>query len=301
MSSPSHAPAAGFDLGTSTIAIVGLGLMGGSLALALKRHDPAPAIIGITRQKATFKTALAGHTIDVGSDRLEAARDADMVVLATPVRTIVRQLGELAEIARDGATLLDLGSTKRAIVAAMNALPERLQAIGGHPLCGKEVTGLGAAEAALYQDKMFVLTPSARTTPGARAAALALVHAIGARPIEVLAERHDRVVAAISHLPFVVASTLTVAVAADVEDGELKSQLAASGYRDTSRLAASDTDMMLDILLTNSENVADFMRQFSRAFGELADAIYDEDEPFLRERLARAALVRRQWKAPDAE
>ncbi len=284
----------------SSIAIVGLGLMGGSLALALRAdHASSPfaqKIIGITRSRATLDAALARGAIDAASDRLEAARDAELIVLAAPVRTILQQLPQLATIAREGALILDMGSTKRAIVRAMNQLPPHLRAVGGHPMCGKEVGGFAAAEATLYRSKIFVLSPTARATPDALQTARALAKALGSRVIELDAERHDRIVAAVSHLPFIVASNLVETVDAFARIEPQVWQVASSGFRDTSRLAASDVQMMLDILLTNSENVADLMRQYSRLFAELADTIYDEDENALRERLERAAARRKDWQ-----
>ena len=279
------------------IAIVGLGLMGGSLALALKEKNPAQKIIGITRTRATLDAALARGAIDSASDQLDAARDADLIVLGAPVRTILKQIPQLGNIARDGALILDMGSTKRAIVQAMNQLPERMSAVGGHPMCGKEIAGFDAAEANLYHNKIFVLTKTERTTPDTFNTARGLAQTIGARVIELDAARHDEIVASISHLPYVVAANLVNTVAAFAQDDAQVWNIAAGGFRDTTRVAASDVPMMLDILLTNSENVADLMRQFSRLFGELADAVYDADEKTLRELLERAAQARRTFQS----
>lgn len=283
----------------SSIAIVGLGLMGGSLALALKEKHAAQKITGITRTRATLDAALLRGAIDVASDSLNAARDADLIVLAAPVRTILRQISTLKEIARDGALILDMGSTKREIVHAMNQLPERLLAVGGHPMCGKEVAGFDAAEAALYQNKIFVLTPTERSTDNASSLARALAQTIGSHVVELDAARHDEIVAAVSHLPYLVASNLAAAVDEFAAGDQLVWKIASSGFRDTSRLAASDVQMMLDILLTNSENIADLMRAYSRRFGELADLIYDQEETRLREFLERASRVRKSWRTSD--
>lgn len=267
--------------------------MGGSLALALKEKNAAQKIIGITRTRATLDAALARGAIDTASDQLDAARDAEIIVLGAPVRTILKQIPQLGEIARNGALILDMGSTKRAIVEAMNQLPGRLTAVGGHPMCGKEVAGFDAAEANLYHNKIFVLTKTERTTPQAYETARALAQGIGSRVIELDAARHDEIVAAISHLPYVVAANLVNTVSASAQDDTQVWDIAAGGFRDTTRVAASDVQMMLDILLTNSENVADLMRSYSRLFGALADAVYDEDENILREFLERAAQTRR--------
>ncbi|OQY96197.1 MAG: hypothetical protein B6D41_05335 [Chloroflexi bacterium UTCFX4] len=276
----------------SSLAIVGLGLMGGSLALALKEKKTAQKIIGITRKRATLDVALQRGAIDVASAELNAARDADIIVLAAPVRAILSHIHNLKEIARDGALILDMGSTKREIVSAMNQLPERLRAVGGHPMCGKESAGFDAADATLYQDKIFVLTPTARTNECALNTSRALAHTIGSRVIELDAERHDEIVAAVSHLPYIIASNLA-RTADDFANGdEMVWEIASNGFRDTTRLAASDAQMMLDILLTNRENIADLMRVYARRFGELADALYAADEKTLRAILERAAQSR---------
>ena len=280
----------------STIAIVGLGLMGGSLALALKEKYPAQQIIGITRTRATLETALQRGAIDSASDQLAAARAAQLIVLAAPVRTILDQIAKLSDLASDGAILLDMGSTKSRIVRAMDALPNRLYAVGGHPMCGKEVAGFEAAEATLYQNKIFVLTPTARTDDNAMDVARNLAQTIGSRVIELDAARHDEIVAAVSHLPYIVSSNLAGTVGDFAKNDAAVWNIASSGFRDTSRLAASDVQMMLDILLTNSENVADLMRAYSRRFGDLADALYNGDETALRAMLEQSAMIRRGWQ-----
>ncbi len=284
-----------FATRNSQIAIVGLGLMGASLALALQANRAVKKIVGIDHNRATLDAALARGAIDQASAVLDASsvREANIVVLATPVRAILKQLRELGDLAADGALILDLGSTKHLIVRAMAQLPARLLVVGGHPMCGKEMSGFDAAEASLYQNKVFVLTPTARSSEAALATATELARAIGAQPVVMDAARHDQIVAAVSHLPFVVASNLVAAVDEWAQNDEAVWELAASGFRDTSRLAASDVDMMLDILLTNSENIADLMRRYSRRFAELADLIYDEEEAELRARLESAAKARR--------
>lgn len=281
------------------VAIVGLGLMGGSLALKLKENNAAQKVIGITRTRKTLDVALERGVIDAASDQLNAARDADVIVLAAPVRTIIYQIEQLGTIAANSAMLLDMGSTKRAIVQAMNALPERMRAVGGHPMCGKEVAGFDAAEANLYQNKVFVLTRTERSTPDAFNLARALAQSIGSRVIELDAERHDQIVAAISHLPYVVASSLVETVSLQPNADGLLMQLASSGYRDTTRVAASDVSMFLDILLTNRENVSQLMREFSKRFAELAEAIDSRNGEILRPMLDHTAQTRREWHSQN--
>src|SRR5512136_33703 len=149
----------------SVVAIVGLGLMGGSLALALRAQDACRRIIGVTRNPHTQADALARRVVDkVGAD-VSLVAEADVVVLATPVRAILRQLPQVGAVARAGTVVMDFGSTKRDIVAAMQSLPPHLEPIGAHPMCGKETSGYESAEAGLYRNAVFVLTPLDRTSP----------------------------------------------------------------------------------------------------------------------------------------
>jgi len=289
------------SLRDSHVAIVGLGLMGGSLALALKGRALCREVVGVARRAETVREALAlGAVHRATTDLAEGVSHADVIVLATPVRTILRQIHQLAALPLDPCLLLDLGSTKGDIVRAMEGLPPQVQPVGAHPMCGKETTGLAVAEPAIYQDAPWVLAPLPRTSPGALALACELVVAVGARPLVLDAHRHDRLVAAISHLPYALAVAL-VSAAAEVgaEDGTLW-QLAASGFRDTSRLAASDVTMMLDILLTNRAAVGDALRQASAHLAQLADLVAAGDENALRARLT-AAHDRRapMFQSPD--
>jgi prephenate dehydrogenase len=280
-----------------TVCIVGLGLMGGSLALAWRTlpSSGTPAwpsrIVAVNRSRPALEAALAQGAIDYGTtDLAEGVAVADVVVLATPVRTILRQLPEVGQYARRGALVMDLGSSKRAICAALAELDDGLQVIGAHPLCGKETAGFAAADAGLYRGRPFVLCPLSRTNAASLHLAEQLALAAGARPLIADPSEHDRAVAAISHLPYAVAVALTRSVAGDgaAESAGLAWSLAASGFRDTSRLAAQDVDMMLDTLLTNRVAVLDALDTFARELAGLRQALADEDETALRARLSEA-------------
>ena len=281
------------------VAIVGLGLMGGSLALALRAQNACRKIIGVTRNPDTQADALARRVVDkVGAD-VSLVAEADVVVLATPVRTILQQLPQVGAVARAGTVVMDFGSTKRDIVAAMQSLPPHVEPIGAHPMCGKETSGYESAEASLYRKAVFVLTPLDRTSPQTLALAESLATTLEARPIVLDAARHDRIVAAVSHLPFALAAALMTTAGELARADELVYALAANGFRDTSRLAASDVTMMLDILLTNRDHVAGLLQACARHLDELADLMAAGDEPALRVRLERAAASRRGWfKSP---
>jgi prephenate dehydrogenase len=292
----------------TNLCIIGLGLMGGSFALALKQRaadqpkaedtdDAEPAfsgiwrITGVARRAATLEAALAAGAIDSGTTELaEGVRDADAVILAIPVRAILRLLPEVGRHARPGALVLDMGSSKQEICRAMADLPAGLQPVGGHPMCGKEVAGFEAADPNLYQDKVFVLCPLKRTALGSLTKATMLAKAVGARPLRLDPAEHDRAVAAISHLPYAAAVALVNAVDAAADDTAWA--LAASGFRDTSRVAASDVDMMLDTLLTNRAAVLAWLDAYAAELGYLRAALDERDETALRAQLEQARARR---------
>lgn len=266
------------------IGIVGLGLMGGSLALALRGR--VARILAVDRRAGTCQAALRMGIVDTAVEELSAETPpVDLLVLATPVRAILDTLGRLPALRPEGCAVLDLGSTKRAVVAAMDALPARFDAIGGHPMCGKETAGFASASADLYRGHTFVLCRSQRTTPAVEATALAIVSAVGARPLLLDSSDHDRIVAAVSHLPALVSAAL-MRTAAD----ERSWFMSASGFRDVSRLAGSDPEMMLDILMTNREAVLGALKSYQAELAAVFDALTDGEEKALIEWLAAAQV-----------
>jgi prephenate dehydrogenase len=276
------------------VCIVGLGLMGGSLGLALRQAEACRLVTGSDSQPDVCAQAVAlGAVQQATSDAAEAVAQADIVVLAAPVRTIIRLVGELGPRIKPGALLMDIGSTKSEIVQAMDALPAHVQAIGGHPMCGKERSGIAASDAKLYRGAVFCLTPLARTRPHTLALAQDMAQAVGARPLVIDPVRHDGLVAVTSHLPYLMAAALAATAGDTAAADSLAWQLAASGFRDTSRLAGSDIDMMVDILLTNRAHVAAAAGQAAQKLAALAAAIEGGDEAALRLNLA---AIRETWR-----
>jgi prephenate dehydrogenase len=266
------------------VTIVGLGLMGGSLAGALRGR--CRSVVGVGRRTATAQAALARGLIDrAAADLADGVRQANVVVLAVPVRTILRQLAEIGPLLPAGCLVLDLGSTKAQIVAAMARLPDHVQPLGGHPMCGREKAGIEAADLALYRGCTFILTPLPRTSAAALALGRDLVLAAGANPLVLEAERQDFLVATLSHLPYLLACALVGTADATTSADPAAWQIVAGGFRDTSRVAASDTTMMLDILLTNREEVRKAVDTFQAQLGELAHLAEAGDEEALRARL----------------
>ncbi|MCY4527293.1 MAG: prephenate dehydrogenase/arogenate dehydrogenase family protein [Anaerolineaceae bacterium] len=279
------------------LTVVGLGLMGGSLALALQRH--AGKVVGVEIDPAARQLALErGLVNEATGDLREGVADADVVVLATPVRSIIDMLEHrLGTYMRSNTLLLDLGSTKQSINRAMRHLPIGILAIGGHPMTGRESSGAGDSDPGMFRSRPFVLCPNRRTTPSALLRARALVEALGAIPIEMDAERHDRVVAAISHLPYLLSTALVATVANEGENDEAVWDLAAGGFRDMSRLAGSDVRMMGDILSTNTQAVATLLAMFRMQLAQLEAMLISRDDQRLTATLRPISESRREWTA----
>jgi prephenate dehydrogenase len=261
---------AGFSLRDSTIGIYGLGLMGGSLALGLKGH--CARLIGFDSDPAALELALSKNMVDRAEvSSVQPLPQLDMLILATPVPVILNFIQQLPSLLPDPCIIMDVGSTKRAIIDAMSTLPNGFEPIGGHPICGKEKLGLEHADRNLYQDAPFVITPVERTTQRAKLAVTQIIAAIGARMIEMTAEDHDQILASTSHLPFLISSAL-----ADATPQEF-AYLAGSGFRSTSRLAGTPAHMMMGILKSNRDNVLAAIQKFRNSLGELESALQQEN------------------------
>ena len=261
----------GFRLQDATIAIVGLGLMGGSLALALK--GKCGALVGIDSDEATVRLALAKQIVDqADSDAANLLPRADLIVLATPVPTIIDFLQRLPALTQKSCIILDLGSTKKDILQAMSALPLNFDPVGGHPICGKEKLGLENAVANLYQDAPFVLTALERTTPRAMSAVEQIISTIGARIINMTAEEHDRILASTSHLPYLVSSALALATPTEYQS------LVGTGFKSTSRLAGTPSQMTMGILRSNRENILHAIQAFHKSLDQIEAALLNEND-----------------------
>lgn len=278
------------------VAVVGMGLIGASLCMDLSRLKLCREVKGISRSSSSVARAIRTGVVDQGTTRLlSGVAGVDIVILAAPVRAAIRQLAEIGPSLKDGAVVVDMGSTSSAVVRAMEELPATIQPISTHPMAGKETSGFDSAEPGLFQNATWVLTPLRRTRPEAVALFTELICAVGAHPVHMEAAKHDRVVAAISHLPFLVASALVQAAAtASRTDAEVWN-LAAGGFRDTSRVAASEASMFLDILMTNRENVGAQLDEFIANIQYLRTLIERSDEETLVNQLFQNRQTRMQW------
>ncbi|HLI26197.1 MAG TPA: prephenate dehydrogenase [Chloroflexota bacterium] len=276
------------------VAILGLGLIGTSLGLALQRLPRPPRVTGYDRDPAARARAASRHAIDRAAlTPQDAVADTDLVVLATPVRTIIPLLGEIAPCLRPDAVVTDTGSTKAAIVAAAAERFPEVPFVGGHPMAGRLTQGTDEADAALFDGTVYCLTPTASTPEAAIARVVALVEAVGARPHFVAPVEHDGLVAAISHLPYLLASTLMASVAAEAGWPEM-ALLAAGSFRTMTRLVDAEPTMYADICLTNREAILRQLDHYLAALEAVREAIRAGDEG-LGERFAAIRDCYRAW------
>jgi prephenate dehydrogenase len=238
----------------SKIGIVGLGLIGGSIALASRQIWPSALVIGVDH-KDVLETAMRLHAIDVAADDLIVLAEADVVILAAPVRENVRLIGALDDNVRLPAVVTDTGSTKRAIVEAARALPPRFTFVGGHPLGGAARGGLEHARTDLFTGRPWLLTPTGEGSGEAVEKLSAFARGLGAHPRIVSVAAHDRLLAYLSHLPQLTASAL-MQVIGDAVGGEGLA-LAGRGLLDTTRLASSPAGIWRDIAATNANEIRD--------------------------------------------
>lgn len=241
------------------VAILGLGLIGGSVARALARAG-GWRVVAWSRSRTALDQAAVDGVIDViAADPMAAASAASLVVLATPVPVILETLRTLGPaLAERGSLVTDVGSSKSLVMAAAARVPG-LRFVGGHPMSGAETVGYGASRASLFDEHPWVVVPGPTSGPGDLAAVGDLARACGARPVEMDAATHDRAVAAISHVPLVVSLALAGA-ALESSDWPAARQLAAQGWRDMTRLARGDPAMGAGMLATNAPAVADQLR-----------------------------------------
>jgi prephenate dehydrogenase len=234
------------------IAIVGVGLIGGSVAFAVRRTFPDASVIGVDTDDVVVAARQLGALTEA-STSLDAVRGADLVVLAAPVHANLSILTSLPDLIGTSTLVTDTGSTKRAIVRRAASLTPRLNFVGGHPLAGAARGGIEASRADLFERRPWILTPDHDTPRVAVDRLSGFVRALGARPLEVDADIHDRLLAFTSHLPQLTASALMHVVGETVGDAGL--QLSGAGLADTTRVAASPARIWTDICATNTDEL----------------------------------------------
>lgn len=279
------------------VAIVGLGLIGGSLGLALRQARAAEQVAGYDLGRGVSDQARRIGAIDQPYSALaDAVRGADLIILATPVGAMRALLQQMATIASPGAVITDVASTKSQVISwAEEFLPGNVYFVGGHPMAGKEVSGVESADPALFRDRIYCLTPTRKTSPVALNKVSIMIETLGGRVRFLEPAEHDGQVAQVSHLPFIASAALMKTVAESSCWGDA-SLLAASGFRDTTRLAAGSPEMYRDICLTNSDTLVRVLDEYIIALQAFRTGIAAHD-PHLNELFARAQEQRQQWQA----
>lgn len=298
--------------GFRSICVVGVGLIGGSIAAALRALPHAPHVYGVDVDDAVINEALTRGVLEDGAvagtqkaERWLAAGGCELVVLATPARFIEGWLESLGDFGFDGV-VTDVASTKGGVMrAARRHLGSAARFVGGHPMAGSERSGVGAARHDLFEGAYWLLTPGSETDADAFSRVHAFVTALGARVIAAEPKSHDEAVAIVSHVPHVAAAALCdVAGAHAGESGELL-RLAAGGFKDTTRIAAGSPDLWTGICLDNADALAAGIRELRLALGEFEAMVRGRDGESIRGWLTSAADVRRslpsQWVPATAQ
>ena len=262
--------------------IVGLGLIGASLAMGIRKGHPEVTLLGYNRSQASRDIALKNGIVDKVTANLEEfASKVDVIIVSLPVKQTIETFQQLSKMPlKEGVIVTDVGSTKGAIVEAgqeaFNHLPVRF--VGGHPMAGSHKTGAASADSTLFENAYYIFTPTLATDPSAILEMKELLSGIGARFIEVDPIEHDRVTSQISHFPHVLAATLMGQAAAYTEEHSLTGRFAAGGFRDMTRIAESEPSMWTSILLSNPRAVLDRIADFQNRLDQVADMIRQGQE-----------------------
>ncbi|MBF6616667.1 MAG: prephenate dehydrogenase/arogenate dehydrogenase family protein [Candidimonas sp.] len=278
------------------LAIVGVGLIGGSFAAAVRQSGLVTRIVGAGRQGGTLARAQALGLIDEIVSLQQAAQTADLILIAAPVGATTEILTTLQPSLRPETIVTDAGSTKADVVtAARQVLGDQVsQFIPGHPIAGAEATGPEAADAQLFQGRSVVLTPLAENSNASKALLTRLWEACGARVVCMEPDTHDTVLASVSHVPHLLSSIYMWQVAT-AQDSDLRMALAGTGFRDFTRISAGSAEVWRDIFLSNRPAVLAELQEVKAALARAEQALVDGDSAALEDFLERAALARRLW------
>jgi prephenate dehydrogenase len=286
------------------LGVIGCGLMGGSFALALKRAGLVKRVIGYSKSPSTTERAKKLGVIDVAAESaLLAVSGSDIVLMAVPVAATETTFKAIRHLVEPGVLFMDVGSTKRDVVdAARRVLRERIPSfVPAHPIAGKEVSGIGHADAALYNGRQVILTPLAQTSPELVQKATDVWSAIGAQVLKMTPENHDAAFAAVSHLPHLLAFAYFSAVVNQPAGKDFLS-LAGPGFRDFTRIAASSPETWRDILVANREEVLKQSQRFRHALDAFEHVIREANGDALEDLIRGPASGRASWQmgAPRA-
>jgi prephenate dehydrogenase len=280
------------------LGLIGCGLMGGSFALALKRAGLVKRVVGYSKSPSTTARAKQMGVIDVEApSSLLAVSGSDLVLIAVPVAATESTLKAIKHLITPNMLVMDVGSTKRNVVdAARRVLKDQVGVfVPAHPIAGKEVSGIEFADPDLYKNKQVILTPIERTQTAQLAKANALWEAMGCHVLKMSPESHDAAYAAVSHLPHLIAFALINSIT-DQPNGTEYLNLAGTGFRDFTRIAASDSQLWRDVLVANRHELLEQTRQFHKALQRFEQLIKNEEHDALEAEIDRASLIRAQWR-----
>ncbi len=281
-----------------TVAIYGVGLLGGSIGLAAKTRQVAERVLGIGRNEARLKRAQQMGAVDEYALVPSAIDDrCDLAVVCTPVGLIPRVALELAECLPPGALITDVGSTKGRVVQAVCAgwpAGKPMTFVGSHPMAGSEKTGVDHASADLFQNNVCIVTPVDSTPSAALREVEAFWAALGARVVQLPPEEHDRLVACTSHLPHLTATALSLLMGALGDESPLAYQLVGSGFRDSTRTAAGDPVMWRDICLDNSRSITEALDRLAKQIEEIRQAVQSGQAERIERLLAEGQAARQR-------
>ncbi len=265
----------------NTVAIFGVGLIGGSIGIGLRRRGFAEQVIGIGRNQTRLEVAVSHHAITRGTtDVAQGVRDADLVVVCTPVQRIAAHVAQVSEYCDPGTVITDAGSTKERLVAEIGRREPQVNFVGSHPMTGSDKSGVEFCDADLFVDRVVIVTPTEQTPPASIDAVTMFWQSLEARVISMSPADHDRAVAAASHVPHVLSSVL----AATTPAGFLP--LVAGGWLDMTRVAAADTLLWTQILQENKANVAAALTQFRAQLQRFETDLVNEDHDSITRQLA---------------
>jgi prephenate dehydrogenase len=278
------------------VAIVGLGLIGGSIGLALRNAKAVEQVSGYDLSKGVTDRARKVGAIDQACNALaDAVRGAELVILATPIGAMRSLLQDIADVASPGSVVTDVASTKAQVISwAEEYLPTSVSFVGGHPLAGRDVSDADTANAALFQNRIYCLTPTRRTSSTALNKVSKLIEILGARVRFLEPAEHDGQVAGVTHLPFVASAALMNAVAESPAWGDAI-MLSGRGLRDMTRLASSSPEAYRDICLTNSEALSHWLSEYIRELSTFRDQLVAHDTNMIQA-FTRAQQLREQWQ-----
>lgn len=279
------------------ITIVGVGLLGGSLGLAIKRHRLAARVVGYARRAGTIAECRRLKATDETTlDLAAAVTGADLVILCTPLRQMRPLVQALLPSLKRGAVVTDVGSVKASVVREVETRIAKAggKFVGSHPMAGGEKTGVAASQVDLFEDAMCVVTPTRRTDPAALRKVVRFWRDVGARVLQVSPEAHDQLVARSSHLPHLVAATLATTVL-DPKRPKEQGKLCATGFRDTTRVASGSPEMWRDIALTNNRELLHALRAFGRELKHAQAVLATNDPDRIFAYFERARARREAW------